>query len=105
MRAKRSSSRAAASRCAVFTSAITAADGASVSSENVRGHIVRFIQAEDPRKPLSDEALRAALEAVQLPVSRRTVAKYREETGHPVLLRPPPGRPLIRKMFLKLFKG
>lgn len=66
-----------------FTSAITAADGASVSSENVRRHIVRFIQAEDPRKPLSDEALRAALEAVQLPVSRRTVAKYREELGIP----------------------
>ena len=66
-----------------FTAAITAADGAAVSSENVRRHIARFIQAEDPEKPLSDEALRAALAAVQLPVSRRTVAKYREEMGIP----------------------
>ncbi len=66
-----------------FTSAITAADGASVSSESVRRHIARFIRAEDPQKPLSDEALRAALAAVQLPVSRRTVAKYREELGIP----------------------
>lgn len=66
-----------------FTAAITGADGASISSENVRRHIVRFVQAEDPEKPLSDEALRAALAAVQLPVSRRTVAKYREELGIP----------------------
>lgn len=66
-----------------FTAAITAPDGAAVSSENVRRHIARFVQAEDPDKPLSDEALRAALAAVQLPVSRRTVAKYREELGIP----------------------
>lgn len=66
-----------------FTAAITGADGAAVSSENVRRHIVRFVQAEDPTRPLSDEALRAALAAVQLPVSRRTVAKYREELGIP----------------------
>lgn len=66
-----------------FVSAITADDGASISSENVRRHIARFVSAEDPEKPLSDEALRAALAAVRLPVSRRTVTKYREEMGIP----------------------
>lgn len=66
-----------------FVSAITADDGASISSENVRRHIARFVSAEDPEKPLSDEALRAALAAVRLPVSRRTVTKYREELGIP----------------------
>ncbi len=66
-----------------FVSAITADDGASISSENVRRHIARFVSAEDPEKPLSDEALRAALVAVRLPVSRRTVTKYREEMGIP----------------------
>ena len=58
-------------------------EGGQVSSESIKRQLLRFVQAEDPAKPLSDEALRAALEAVNLPVARRTVAKYREELGIP----------------------
>lgn len=65
-----------------FTTAVPV-EGGTVSSESIKRQLLRFVQAEDPAKPLSDEALRAALEAVNLPVARRTVAKYREELGIP----------------------
>ena len=41
----------------------------------------RLIDAENPRKPLSDARLAASLEATGVPVARRTVAKYREALG------------------------
>lgn len=66
-----------------FFSAGVPVEGGQVSSESIKRQLLRFVQAEDPAKPLSDEALRAALEAVNLPVARRTVAKYREELGIP----------------------
>ena len=37
-----------------------------------------LIEAEDPRKPLSDARLAESLKASGVPVARRTVAKYRE---------------------------
>lgn len=59
------------------------AQSGPISSDSVKRQIQRFIHAEDPAHPLSDEKLKAALDAVQLPVSRRTIAKYREELGIP----------------------
>lgn len=67
----------------LFTSSITTSEGSEISSSSVKRQIERFVQAENPAKPLSDENLRMALETVRLPVSRRTVAKYREELGIP----------------------
>lgn len=64
----------------LFTTGVPAAGG-SVSNEGVHRQIARFISAEDPRAPLSDEDLRAALAATGVKISRRTVAKYREELG------------------------
>ena len=43
-----------------------------------------IIEAEDPRHPLSDQALSDALEARGLPLARRTITKYRERLGFPV---------------------
>ena len=40
--------------------------------------IRRLVDAEDPRKPLSDARLAAELKTGGVPVARRTVAKYRE---------------------------
>ena len=40
--------------------------------------IKRLIEAENPRKPLSDARLAESLKATGVPVARRTVAKYRE---------------------------
>lgn len=51
-------------------------------------YIVQSLQptgvgARTPFKPLSDEQLRIALETLGISLSRRTVAKYREELGIP----------------------
>ena len=43
----------------------------------------RFIQAEDPTAPLSDDAVCAALSAAGINISRRTAAKYRTALGIP----------------------
>jgi RNA polymerase sigma-54 factor len=65
----------------LFSSTITSAQGVTVTSSSVKRYLALFVKAEDPGKPLSDDELRLALEAVHLPVSRRTIAKYREELG------------------------
>jgi RNA polymerase sigma-54 factor len=45
--------------------------------------IRELVNAENPRKPLSDARLAALLKAGGVPVARRTVAKYREALGIP----------------------
>lgn len=53
-------------------------DGMAASSTAIQSMIRELIEAENPRKPLSDAALVKLLEARGIPVARRTVAKYRE---------------------------
>lgn len=55
----------------------------TVSVESARRLIRRFIAAEDPQKPLSDETIAQALSGAGIPLSRRTVAKYRAEMDIP----------------------
>lgn len=50
---------------------------------NVRSHIARMVQGEDKKKPLSDAKISKLLEAQGILVSRRTVAKYREQLSIP----------------------
>lgn len=65
-----------------FTSAIQSADGGdAVSAEAVKNAIRTLIQAEDPRKILSDDTLVELLNAKGFDIARRTVAKYREAMG------------------------
>ena len=64
-----------------FTTAIR--PDAAVSSHAVKQRLQSLIRAEDPAAPLSDEALRLALSALGIEVSRRAVAKYRAEMGIP----------------------
>ncbi|WP_027835545.1 RNA polymerase factor sigma-54 [Maritalea myrionectae] len=63
-----------------FTSAIHSASGeADHSAESVKYRIKQLIDAEDPRKILSDDKIAAILNDEQsMNVARRTVAKYRE---------------------------
>jgi RNA polymerase sigma-54 factor len=42
-----------------------------------------MIEAEDPRKPLTDDQLAADLQKEGIQVTRRTVAKYREDLAIP----------------------
>ena len=65
---------------AFFASGISTGDG-EASSTAVQAQIRRLVDAEDPRRPLSDARLAEALKAGGVPVARRTVAKYRESMG------------------------
>ena len=64
-----------------FTTAIR--PDAAVSSHAVKQRLQSLIRAEDPAAPLSDEALRLALSALGIEVSRRAIAKYRAEMDIP----------------------
>lgn len=67
-----------------FTQAIAAADGGeSVSAEAVRTRIRALIDAEPPRKTLSDDAIVKILRDEGVDIARRTVAKYREGMSIP----------------------
>ncbi|WP_344760683.1 RNA polymerase factor sigma-54 [Luteimonas lutimaris] len=63
---------------AFFASGIGTEGGGEASSIAIQEMIKRLVEAENPRKPLSDARLAEALKATGVPVARRTVAKYRE---------------------------
>jgi RNA polymerase sigma-54 factor len=63
---------------AFFASGIDTGGGGEASSTAIQSMIRRLVEAEDPRRPLSDARLADALKAAGVPVARRTVAKYRE---------------------------
>jgi RNA polymerase sigma-54 factor len=61
-----------------FASGIETEGGGSASSTAIQEMIRKLVEAEDPRKPLSDARLADTLKSGGVPVARRTVAKYRE---------------------------
>lgn len=63
---------------AFFASGIETGTGGEASSTAIQSMIRRMVEAEDPRRPLSDARLAELLKAAGVPVARRTVAKYRE---------------------------
>ena len=64
-----------------FSGGFTTDDGTAVSSRGVQELIREIVDGEDPRKPLSDSKLTDLLVKRGIDISRRTVAKYREELG------------------------
>ncbi|MBP1153709.1 MULTISPECIES: RNA polymerase factor sigma-54 [unclassified Paenibacillus] len=64
-----------------FSTGLASGGEGSVSSESVKSKIKQLIQQEDKRKPLSDQAMTRMLNQQGIDISRRTVAKYREELG------------------------
>jgi RNA polymerase sigma-54 factor len=66
-----------------FASGIDTGAGGEASSTAIQAMIRRLIEAENPRKPLSDARLAETLKATGVPVARRTVAKYREAMSIP----------------------
>lgn len=53
----------------------------NISRQQVKGCIIRMVEAEDKRKPLSDQELVEMLKVEGLNISRRIIAKYRDELG------------------------
>lgn len=66
-----------------FSGGFTTGDGSAVSSRSVQELIRDLVDGEDPAKPLSDSKLTDLLVKRGIDISRRTVAKYREELGIP----------------------
>ena len=65
----------------LFTVGISAgsSDGEDVSRNTVKDRLKALVDGEDKKKPYSDEQLAKLLEREGMPISRRTVAKYRAE--------------------------
>lgn len=59
-------------------------DAPDMSSREIIERIRAIIEEENPRKPLSDQAITDALSDAGFNVARRTVTKYREQLGLPV---------------------
>ncbi len=64
-----------------FNSGISKSDGSFVASQSVKNEIEGIIKSEDPKHPLSDQAIAHKLKSKGVKIARRTVAKYREILG------------------------
>lgn len=62
-----------------FQSGVSSEMGDGVSAETVKKIIKEQIDKEDPKKPVSDQAIADLLNELGIKISRRTVAKYRDE--------------------------
>ena len=62
-----------------FSSHVATTEGGERSSTAIKALIKELVQAEDAKKPLSDNKLCVLLEEQGVIVARRTVAKYREQ--------------------------
>ncbi len=66
-----------------FAGGFETEEGDMLSSRSVKHMIQGMVAEEDPKKPLSDQAIVKLLQEEGVKVARRTVAKYREELGIP----------------------
>jgi RNA polymerase sigma-54 factor len=67
-----------------FSEGLTTESGDEVSTREIKNILAKSIDAEDKRKPLTDEELVAVLGSKGYKVARRTVAKYREQLNIPI---------------------
>jgi RNA polymerase sigma-54 factor len=67
-----------------FSESMQKQDGESVSTREVKKILQDLIDAEDKRKPITDEHLSKLLKEKGYNIARRTVAKYREQLNIPV---------------------
>ena len=66
-----------------FTEAVNGPEGGDLPLLLLKRKVKKLIEDEDARKPLTDDVLAAELQRQGIQVTRRTVAKYREELGIP----------------------
>lgn len=68
----------------LFSDSLTNDDGEEVSTKEIKNHLCDIIDAENKRKPLTDDALVGLLKEKGYNIARRTIAKYREQLSIPV---------------------
>lgn len=66
-----------------FSSGLAGEEGESFSSHSVKSLLRELIEGEKPQDPFSDQQLADSLREKGVTISRRTVAKYREELSIP----------------------
>lgn len=67
-----------------FSESLSTDSGEEVSTREVKKILSDLIEAEEKKKPLSDERLTELLQEKGYNIARRTVAKYREQLNIPV---------------------
>ena len=67
-----------------FSESISTDSGEDVSSREVKHVLKKIVEAEDKKKPLSDDRICSMLKDKGYNIARRTVAKYREQLNIPV---------------------
>jgi len=66
-----------------FTGGTETGNGESTSWDSVKARVKEIVDAEDKKNPLSDDVIAAKLQAEGVDVSRRTIAKYRQQLHIP----------------------
>ena len=67
-----------------FSEGLMTESGEEVSTREIKNILVESVEAEDKRKPLTDEELANLLNEKGYNIARRTVAKYREQLNIPI---------------------
>jgi RNA polymerase sigma-54 factor len=66
-----------------FTESVNGPEGSGMSLLNLKRRVKKLIEDEDPKKPLTDDQITRILQSEGIQVTRRTVAKYREDLKIP----------------------
>jgi RNA polymerase sigma-54 factor len=66
-----------------FTESVNGPEGGSTSLLILKRRVKKLIEEEDPARPLTDEQITRILQSQGIQVTRRTVAKYREDMRIP----------------------
>ncbi len=66
-----------------FTSGVSGNSGEGIASGSIKTIIKEIVDKEDPKAPLSDQTIVEVLTERGIDISRRTVAKYRDEMNLP----------------------
>ncbi len=64
-----------------FSSGLSTSDGDDVSARGIKDQIQKLVSGEDPKNPLTDQAIVEILQQTGVQIARRTVAKYRDQLG------------------------
>ncbi len=64
-----------------FSSGLATSEGDDVSARGIKAQLQKLVQDEDPKHPLTDQAIVNILRESGVQIARRTVAKYRDQLG------------------------
>jgi RNA polymerase sigma-54 factor len=64
-----------------FSSGLATSEGEDVSARGIKAQLEKLVQEEDPKHPLTDQAIVNILRESGVQIARRTVAKYRDQLG------------------------